>query len=96
MKLLGTVEVSVSVSGKPTLVFEGKTVKSLKAGRYAIKVADHATKAGLLLGEGSKSPLVLSSAAKVGPSSQSVSPGAGRCRCEATAHGPKTHVTVVG
>ena len=94
-KLLGTVEVSVSVSGKPTLVFDGKTVKSLKAGRYTIKVADHATKAGLLLGEGSKIPLVLSAAAKVGLSSKTVTLGAGKWFFEPTAHGPKTYVSVV-
>ena len=93
--LVGTVEVSVSVSGKPTLVFDGKTVKSLKAGRYTIKVADHAAKAGLLVGEGSKSPLVLSAAAKVGRSSKTVTLSAGKWFFEPTAHGPKTYVSVV-
>ncbi len=93
--LVGTVEVSVSVSGKPTLVFDGKNVKSLKAGRYTIRVADHAAKAGLLVGEGSKSPLVLSAAARVGISSKTVTLSAGKWFFEPTAHGPKTYVSVV-
>ena len=95
LKLLGTLAVSVSLAGTPAAVFDGKPVKTLKAGRYTITVADHATKAGLLVGEGSKTPLVLSGAAKVGRSSKTVTLGAGRWFFEPTSHGPKTYFSVV-
>jgi hypothetical protein len=93
-KLMGTVEATVSSSGKAALTFAGKPVKTLKAGRYTIRVADHSTKAGLVIGEGASTPTTLSGAAAVGTSSKTVTLVPGKAFYEATPGGPKTPFTV--
>ena len=47
-KLVGTLTASVSAAGKPTLAFGGKSVKTLKTGRYTISVHDPRTRRSAL------------------------------------------------
>jgi hypothetical protein len=93
-KLVGTLEGIVSVSGKPTLTFSGKVVKTLKAGRYKVKVADHSKKVGLIVWKLGGRPVTLSGAAAVGSSTHTVTLSAGKTFFETSARGPKTYFTV--
>jgi hypothetical protein len=68
LRLMGTVEATVTSSGKATLTFDGKPVKALMAGRYTVKAADHSAAAGLVIGEGMQSSITVSGAAAVGAS----------------------------
>ena len=93
-KLVGTVKASVSASGKPALSFNGKAVKTLKAGRYTVTVADHSKKAGLIVWPLGKHAMTLSGAAAIGSSSHTVTLGAGKWFFEAFTRGPRTYFTV--
>jgi hypothetical protein len=93
-KMMGTLKAAVSVSGKGTLTFGGKTPKTLKAGRYTVTVNDRSRKAGLIVGQTAKHPMTLSAAARVGKSSHSVTLTAGKWFFAASATGPKTYFTV--
>ncbi len=95
-KLVGTLMASVSVSGKSTLAFGGKSVKTLKAGRYTISIQDHSKKAGLLLWKLGSHPLTLSGAAATGPKSTSVTLSLGKWFFEPSRAGPKTYFSVTG
>ncbi len=56
LAVLGTLNATVSAD-KPTLTTKGKTVSTLKAGRYKITITDRDAKAGfLILGPTSKAP----------------------------------------
>jgi hypothetical protein len=92
---IGTLSASVSAAGKLTLTFGGKTVKSLKAGRYEIRVADHSMKAGVMLGSASTHPMTLSGAAAAGSTAKTVTLGKGKWFVEPTVHGPKTWISVL-
>ena len=87
MKMMGTLKAAVSVSGKGTLTFAGKTPKTLKAGRYTVSVDDQSKKAGLILGQTAKHPTTLSAAPVVGKSSHSVTLSAGKWYFAASAAG---------
>jgi hypothetical protein len=93
-KLVGTVKGSVSLTGKPALSFNGKAVKTLKAGRYTVTVVDHSRKAGLIVWPLGKRSITLSGAAAVGSSSHTVTLGAGKWFFEALTRGPRTYFTV--
>jgi hypothetical protein len=93
-RLLGTVKGSVSITGKPALSFNGRAVKTLKAGRYTVTVVDHSKKAGLIVWPLGKHSITLSGAAAVGSSSRTVSLGAGKWFFEAVTRGPRTYFTV--
>jgi hypothetical protein len=94
MKMMGTLKAGVSVSGKGTLTFAGKTPKTLRAGRYTVSVDDQSKKAGLILGQTAKHPTTLSAAPLVGKSSHSVTLSAGKWYFAASPTGPKTFFTV--
>ncbi len=47
--LRGTVTATVSAAGKPTLTNKGKTVSTLKAGRYLFTISDQDPKGGFIL-----------------------------------------------
>jgi hypothetical protein len=94
-KMVGTLVGSVSAAGKATLKFKGKPVKSLKAGRYKITVADHSKKVGLIV-YASQRAITLSSASATGTSSHTVTMFVGKSYFETSAHGRKTTFTVVG
>jgi hypothetical protein len=91
---VGTVKGSVSVTGKPALSFNGKAVKTLKAGRYTVMVVDHSKKAGLIVWPLGKHSITLSGAAAVGSSSHTVTLGAGKWFFEALTRGPRTYFSV--
>ena len=93
-KMMGTLKAAVSVSGKGTLTFAGKTPKTLRAGRYTVSVDDRSKKAGLVIGQTSKHPTTLSAAPLVGKSSHSVTLSAGKWYFAASATGRKTYFTV--
>jgi hypothetical protein len=93
-RIMGTLSVSVSASGKLTLTFGGKVVKSLKAGPYLIRVADHSAKVGVTIGSASTHPVTLSGAAAAGPTSKTLTLSKGKWFVEPTPHGPKTWVSV--
>jgi hypothetical protein len=92
--MLGTLKATVSASGKPSLTFGGRAVKTLEPGRYTVSVDDLSKKAGLELGKSSGKPLSLSGAAKVGTSSHAVTLSAGKWFLEVTGGGPKASFTV--
>lgn len=94
VKMIGTLKGSVSAAGTPTLTFDGKAVKTLKAGRYTVAVVDHATKAGLILEELSKPAMTLSGAATTAKSSHTVTLTAGKWFFQASKAGRKTYFTV--
>jgi hypothetical protein len=49
LPLRGTLKIAVSAAGKLSLAYNGKSVSSLKAGRYTIAVVDHSSTSGLIL-----------------------------------------------
>jgi hypothetical protein len=93
-KTLGTLKLSVGASGKPTLTFGGKAVKTLKAGKYAVKVTDRSKKAGVIVGYGVVRPTTLSGVAAVGTRSRTLTLKAGKWFVEASMGGRKTYFTV--
>jgi hypothetical protein len=88
-KILGTLEGSVSPSGKPSLSFDGKPVKTLKAGRYKVVVRDHSKKAGLTIGA-----VAVSGAAAAGASSHTVTLRAGKSFFRAAPAGLKNYFSI--
>jgi hypothetical protein len=62
----GTLTAAVSASGRLTLAFKGKSVASLKAGRYTIKVTDESSTNGLLVEKLTKKPTTVTGTAFVG------------------------------
>ncbi|HEY4346067.1 MAG TPA: hypothetical protein VGM80_00630 [Gaiellaceae bacterium] len=93
-KSLGTLKGSVSVAGKPAITFNGKTVKSLKAGHYKVSVSDKSKTVGLIVWKLGSRAMTLSAAGKVGASSRAVTLSAGRWFFETSTKGPKTFFTV--
>jgi hypothetical protein len=93
-QMVGTLEGSISASGKATLTFDGKRVTKIKAGRYTVKVADHSKSVKLLLGEVSKQPMKLGGGG-ASVSSRTVSLGVGRWFFAPSGKGSKTSFTVV-
>jgi hypothetical protein len=93
-KLMGTLKASVAASGKPTLTFGGKAVKTLKAGRYTFTVGDHSRQAGLVVGNAAKPAITLSGAAAVETSSRIVTLSRGRWFFAASVRGSKIYFSV--
>jgi hypothetical protein len=94
-KVLGTLSGVVSAAGKPALKLRGKTVKTLKAGRYTVSIGDHSRKAGLILGTSPKHTMTLSKTSSLATAKRvTVTLVAGRWFFEATTLGPKTYFRV--
>jgi hypothetical protein len=93
-KMVGTLKAAVSVSGKPTLTFNGKAVKTLKTGRYTVTVGDHSKKAGLIVWKRGSHAMTLSGSAALGSSSHAVTFNTGKWFFEASMAGPKTYFSV--
>lgn len=72
----GTIEGSISASGKLTLSYKGKSVKRLTAGRYTFKITDRSSSHGFML-ERSAKTLSLTAAAFVGKRTATVDLTAG-------------------
>jgi len=92
---MGTLSASISSAEKATLSYEGKRVKSLKAGTYTVTLENHSARVGLILGEVSEHAVALSTRAAVGKSSHRVTLSSGSWFFEVTTHGPKTYFSVV-
>jgi hypothetical protein len=95
-KTLGTLVASVSAAGKAALTLGGRPVKTLKAGVYAISVADHSAKAGLIVQKLGAHAIALSSAAGVGSHSSRLALSAGKWFFAPSGSGPKTYFSVSG
>jgi hypothetical protein len=91
----GTISAMVSATGKLTLTDHGKTVTSLTAGRYTIKVDDRSPKSGFILQELTHSPLVLTTAKFVGKRTARVDLTIGQWFFYPTLLGKKTFFIVV-
>jgi hypothetical protein len=78
LAVVGTLNAMVS-GGKPALTTKGKTVSSLKAGRYKLTITDRDAKAGfMILGPTSKAPTSLSGVKFVGKRSVAIKLTVGR------------------
>jgi len=93
-KLVGTIKASVSAAGKPALTFNGKAVKTLKAGRYTVTVTDNSKKAGLIVWQLGRHAITLSGSATLGSSSHTVIFSIGKWFFEASTAGPRTYFSV--
>ena len=93
-KLVGTLKAAVSTSGRPTLTFNGRAVKSLKTGRYTVAVGDHSKKAGLIVWKLGSHAITLSGSVALGSSSHAVTFSTGKWFFEASMAGPKTYFSV--
>jgi hypothetical protein len=92
-KTLGTLVGSITAAGKATLTFRGARVKTLKAGVYRLKVADHSKKAGLVIQALGYHAMQESGASAVGSSSRNLTVIRGKYFFQATG-GPKTYFSV--
>jgi flagellar hook assembly protein FlgD len=78
LPLRGQLAADVSTAGKLSLRLKGKTVATLKAGRYTIKVLDETARAAFVLQKLGKAPVTLSGRAYVGKRSATVTLRAGQ------------------
>jgi hypothetical protein len=78
LRYRGKLAATVSAAGKATLERAGRSVGSLKAGRYDIAVEDGAARAGFFVQRGTRKAVVVTSLAFVGKRTQRVSLGAGK------------------
>ncbi len=76
--LAGTLNGGVSTVGKPTLTHKGKTVSTLKAGRYKITVLDETSKGGFTIQKLGKPSVKVTGTTFVGKNSATVKLNAGR------------------
>lgn len=93
--LLGTLEATVSSSGKLTLTLKGKAVKSLDAGRYTIAVVDHSKTSGFIIQGLHQAATTVSSAAFVGSRKATIKLTPGQWYYFPTFVGKKTYFIVV-
>lgn len=92
---VGTLNASVAASGKLGLSFDGRTVTTLKPGRYALKVADRSRKAGFVLKGPSAGLVTATSAAFTGTRSETLELVAGQWWFAPSAKGTRTYFIVV-
>jgi hypothetical protein len=74
----GTLTGAVSAAGRLTIAFKGKSVASLKAGRYTVAVTDRSSTDGFLLQKPTRKTVSVTGAMFVGKRSLSVTLTAGR------------------
>ncbi len=94
--LRGTLSAAVSAAGKLSLVFKGKTVTTLPAGRYAVALTDKSARSGFVLGLAKHAPLTLASKGPVGKRTVTVDLSPGQWFYAPRALGTKTYFVVVG
>jgi hypothetical protein len=90
---LGKLSGIVSATGKLTLTFKGKSVKSLKAGKYKLTITDKSSKTGFVLKQ-NKHLLSITGAKFVGTHSATVKLSAGSWALS-TSLGKKIYTIVV-
>jgi hypothetical protein len=78
LAMRGTLTAGVDTSGKPTLLYKGKAVGSLKAGRYTFTLRDETSRAPFVLRLLNKQPQTLSGKAFVGRRTVTVALKAGQ------------------
>jgi len=74
----GTVTAAVSAAGRLSLAYKGKSLTTLKAGKYTIAVTDRSANAGLVLQKLERSPVPITGSAFMGARSVHVQLTAGR------------------
>jgi hypothetical protein len=92
--LRGTLVATVSPSGKPSLMFKGKSVTSLKAGRYTVSVVDRSRTGGFVLQEIRKPSTTIAGVPFVGKRTTTVTLRAGQWFFYPTFVGSKTYFIV--
>jgi hypothetical protein len=90
----GTLDGIVGAAGRLTLTYQGKTVTTLKAGKYRVAVVDGTAKSGFELRSSHSVPVVVTSTTFVGKRSATVVLSAGRWWFFSPG-GKKTYFTVV-
>jgi hypothetical protein len=91
----GTLAGAISQAGRLSLSFKGKTVSSLKSGRYKIAVVDQAATTAFEVEHGKKQPLTLTGIGFVGKHTTTVMLDAGQWWFF-SGSGKKTYFVVVG
>jgi hypothetical protein len=89
----GTLTAAVSPSGTLSLSFKGKAARSLKPGKYTVKVSDASTNGGFMLVKGSQT-LTFTTKAFVGKRTRTVVLTAGKWSLVPVAGGKATALTV--
>jgi hypothetical protein len=90
----GTLTGTVSVAGHLALAFDGKAVKTLKAGRYRIRVTDSSAASGFMLGKSSHAAKTLTASRFVGTRLLSVTLTAGKWQVAPGPHGKTLSIVV--
>ncbi|HWE82984.1 MAG TPA: hypothetical protein VG265_15130 [Gaiellaceae bacterium] len=90
----GTLTGTVSAGGRLGLVFDGKAVKTLKAGRYRLRVTDSSPSDGFMLGKTAHAAQTLTAARYVGTRSISITLTAGKWQIAPAPHGKPLSIVV--
>jgi hypothetical protein len=91
----GTLFGTVNASGKLSLVFDGKPVTEIEAGRYKVQVADASKKSGFTIQQVSKLPTTVTGISFVGKRSATIVLSAGQSLFYPSFAGKKTYFLVV-
>jgi hypothetical protein len=94
LPLRGTLLATVSAAGTPRLMFRGKPVATLKAGRYTFSVSDQSARGGFILQQIKQGANTLASVAYVGKRSVTLNLKAGQWFFYPTFLGAKTYFIV--
>jgi hypothetical protein len=78
VKVRGSLAGSVSTAGKLRLLFKGKQVSSLRAGRYTVSVLDETSKGAFVLQLRNKAPVTISGKVHIGRSTVTLTLTAGQ------------------
>jgi hypothetical protein len=94
LALRGTLIGTVSAAGTVSLSLNGKSVTTLKAGRYTFKVTDRSAKSGFIVQEIRKSATTVTGVRFVGKRTLTLPLGAGQWFCYPSFVGKKTYFAV--
>lgn len=90
----GTLTAAVSAAGRLSLAYKGKSLTSLKAGKYTIAVTDRSANAGLVVEKVKRAPVAITGPAFMGTRSVHVQLTAGRWLF-AAGHGEPSYTIAV-
>jgi len=91
----GSLSATVSPAGKLTVTFRGRSVTTLKAGRYTVTVTDRSAKSGFALQEIRQPAIAITGAGFVGKRSRSIDLTSGQWFFYPTFIGKKTYFSVI-
>jgi len=94
--LRGTLDATVSPTGKPKLTFKGEVVTTLKAGRYTVSVVDQSKTSGFIIQETRKAPTTAAGISFVGRRKVTIVLQAGQWFFYPTFIGAKSYFIVTG